>query len=84
MPLTQQQVIQEVRDRLRATHLPLTFDVLDAAVRQDDEWWYVPVSAATRDGSPAPREALVNAYANIENDIEDQTATHVLFVPVKL
>jgi hypothetical protein len=84
MSLTKQQVLDEVRHRLDDAHLPLHFEVLEGAVRKDDDWWYVPVTAKAGNGQPAPREIVVNAYANIENDIQVQMDTNVLFIPAEL
>ena len=84
MAMTRQEVVQVARERLDKLRLPWRFQVLEDAVRQDEDWWYVPVTAEAKNGQSAPREALVNAYANVEEDIQEQDHTNVLFVPANL
>lgn len=77
-------MIEEVRKRLAARKLPWRFQVLEGSVRRDGGWWYVPVAAKSENGVPATREAVITAYADIENDIQEETHTNILFVPAEL
>jgi len=74
-------IIRLVREHLTSVGHGIEFEVIEAGVRQDDTWWYVPV-LATRSGKDVPREVTVNVYANVEDELEQKHELHVLFVPV--
>jgi hypothetical protein len=79
--MTKQEIIQLVQSKLDAVGHGISFDVVEDGVRQDQDWWYVPVLAA-RKGADVPREVTVNIYANIEDELEQSRSVNVLFVPV--
>lgn len=79
--MTKAEVIQLVKTHLDKVGHGIVFEVLEAGMRQEESWWYVPV-LATRNGKDVPREITVNVYANIEDDLEQQHKLSVLFVPV--
>lgn len=79
--MTKTEVIQLVTTRLNKVGHGIVFSVIEDGVRQEDSWWYVPV-LATRHGKDVPREAKVNVYANVEDELEQQHGLSVLFVPV--
>ena len=57
-----------------------SFEVIEEGIRQDGDWWYVPVIAKTRNGIEPPHEILVNIYANIEERLQDE-GYNILFIP---
>jgi len=69
-----------IDQRLSEVNGGLTFEVIRDGVRQDQEWWYVPV-IATRNGKDVPREVTINIYANVETELEESNHVTVLFVP---
>ncbi len=66
--------------RFAAVGHGITFDVIEDGVRQDGDWWYVPV-LATRNGRDVPREVTVNVFANVEDELEQQHQVTVLLIP---
>ncbi len=66
--------------RLQKVNGGLSFEIIQDGVREESEWWYVPV-VATRNGKDIPREVTINIYANIETEFEDEHHVTVLFVP---
>ena len=74
-------MIRSVERRLRETGPNFVFEVLQAGVRQDGDWWYVPVAATHRSGAPLPREFIVSTLANIEDAILESEGANILFVP---
>ena len=73
-------VISLVRNALERAGDRFKFDVLAAGVRQDGNWWYVPVVARTARGGEPPLEVVVNIYANIEEELQND-GLNVMFVP---
>ncbi len=73
-------LINLIDDRFHLVNGGLSFEIIKDGVRQDGEWWYVPV-IATRGGKDVPREVTINIFANIETEIEEQHNVIVLFVP---
>ena len=78
--MTKDDVIKLVDDRLKRVDGGLEFEVIRDGVRQDGEWWYVPV-VASRHGHDVPREVTINVFANVETELEDEHNLTVLFVP---
>jgi hypothetical protein len=74
-------VINSVERRLKETGPNFVFEVLRAGVRQDGDWWYVPVAASHRTGKPLPREFIVSTFANVEDAILSDEGASVLFIP---
>ncbi len=79
--MTAQQVIQEVKSRLANIDVRLRFDVIESAVREDNEWWYVPVIPEMSDGRLAARDFSVNVLAGVETKLFTDLGINVLFVP---
>jgi hypothetical protein len=73
-------LINLINRRFAQVNGGLTFEVIRDGVRQDQEWWYVPV-IATRNGKDVPREVTVNIFSNVETDLEENDHITVLFVP---
>lgn len=73
-------LINLIDQRLTEVNGGLKFEIIRDGVRQDQEWWYVPV-IATRNGKDVPREVTVNIYANVETELEENNHVTVLFVP---
>jgi hypothetical protein len=78
--MSREQLLALLRQRFVAVGHGITFDVIEDGVRQDGDWWYVPV-LATRNGRDVPRELAVNVFANVEDEFEQQHHVSVLFVP---
>jgi hypothetical protein len=78
--MSREQLLALLRQRFVAVGHGITFDVIEDGVRQDGDWWYVPV-LATRNGRDVPRELAVNVFANVEDEFEQQHNVSVLFVP---
>ena len=74
-------IIQAVEGKLRETGPSFVFEVLRAGVRQDGDWWYVPVAATHRTGKALPREFVVSTFANVEDAILNDTGASILFIP---
>ena len=75
------QVIEAVRNHLARTGHCMTFEVIEAAVRQDSEWWYVPILVSWTDGKQPTHEMLVNLYANVEESASSTLDTNILLIP---
>src|SRR5204862_2063408 len=73
-------VMRLIKSRLEQVGHGIVFDIIEDRVRQEDSWWHVPV-LATRKGKDVPREATVNVYANVEDELEQQHKLCVLFIP---
>jgi hypothetical protein len=78
--MNKETLIQTVEERFQTVNGGLKFEIIVDGVRQDSDWWYVPV-IATRHGHDVPRELTINIYANIETELEEQHHVTVLFVP---
>ncbi len=74
-------VIERVREWLRVADPHFRFDVVEAGVRLESEWWYVPVVAQSVRGPEPPHDLVVNIYANLEDQLHDQFGINVLVVP---
>lgn len=79
--MNRDQLLNLLRPRLSQVGHGITFDIVDDGVRQDGDWWYVPV-LATRNGHDVAREFTVQLYANIEDEFEEQHGVSLLLVPV--
>ena len=79
--MNRDQVIQMCREALAQVDRRFQFDVIEAGVRQDGEWWYVPVLAHGPEGAEPTHEFIVNAYANIEERLQEQEHVNIMFVP---
>ena len=78
--MEKQELIGLIKERFSKINGGLTFEIIDDGVRQDSDWWYVPV-IASRNGKDVPRELTINIYANIETELEENKDLTVLFVP---
>ena len=78
--MEKQELIGLIKERFSKINGGLTFEFIDDGVRQDSDWWYVPV-IASRNGKDVPRELTINIYANIETELEENNDLTVLFVP---
>lgn len=79
--MTRDEVIQLAKQQLAQVGHGIKFEVIEAGVRQEDSWWYLPV-LAERNGKELPREFTINVYANIEDELDQKHKVSVLFVPV--
>jgi hypothetical protein len=79
--VTKKSVIRLVKKRLDAVGHGIMFEILEAGVRADGEWWYVPVLSSLR-GQNVKSDVTVNIFATIENDLYSAEGLTVLLVPV--
>ena len=77
----QQGVIDHVRILLDRVGERFRFEIVEAGVRQDDLWWYVPVIALSSDGRELPQQFATNVYANVEQQVADEFKENVLIIP---
>lgn len=75
------EVINLVHERLNNAVRGVAFEVVEAAVRRDNGWWYVPVMMDDLEGRKPTHDILVNLYANVEEDVSKALKTNVLLVP---
>ena len=76
---TAEQVISAVRKYSEDKHPGgATLEVLSQGVRQDREWWYVPVRP---DIQPPKRFEYYEALATIEQEVQEFDHLTVLLVP---
>jgi hypothetical protein len=78
---TKRSVIQSVKNRLASVGHGIEFDILEAGVRADGDWWYVPVISTLR-GKDVKREVTVNLFAAVESELHEAEGLTVLLVPV--
>lgn len=79
--LTKRSVIRLVKKHLDAVGHGIQFEILEAGVRADGEWWYVPVLSSLR-GQDVKRDITVSIFATVENDLHNSEGLTVLLVPV--
>ena len=79
--VTKKSVIRLVRKQLDAVGHGIEFELVEAGVRADGEWWYVPVLSSLR-GQNVKSDVTVNIFANVENDLNNSEGPTVLLVPV--
>ncbi len=77
------EVFTEVEKRLEKADLRLDFHAVEAGVRRDEDWWYVPVITQMKGGRPAPREFAIQILANIETALFEDRKVNVLFIPAQ-
>ena len=58
-----------------------SFEILEAGVRADGEWWSVPVLSRLR-GQDVKRDVTVSIFATVENDLHNTEGLTILLVPV--
>lgn len=75
------EVAEEAKKRLDAVDPRIDFHVVDGGVRQEEDWWYVPVITEMRSGRPAPREFSIHILANVEDQLFSDLGVNVLFIP---
>jgi len=79
--VTKQSVIRLVKKQLDAVGHGIKFEIVEAGVRADEDWWYVPVLSSLR-GQNVKRDVTVNIFAAVENDLHNTQGLTVLLVPV--
>jgi hypothetical protein len=76
---TPQQIIDAVRKHIKDKHPGgAILEVLPQGVRQDREWWYVPIRPNVR---PAKTFEYYEALAEVENELQKFEHLTVLLVP---
>jgi len=77
--LTKRNIAELVRGYLSKIRMDgLTVEVVDRGVRQEEQWWYVPVRT---NKEPRRLYRLYEELAEVECDIEDKENLHVFIVP---
>ena len=73
-------VIEAVRKQLAGLHPGgVTLDVVLDGIRQDQDWWYVPVRPSSE---PTKRYEYYEALAKAETELQKSEGLTVLLVPV--
>jgi hypothetical protein len=78
--MNREQLLTLLKRRFVEVGHGITFDLVEDGIRQDGDWWYVPILAA-RNGHDVPRALTVNLFANIEDEFEQQHGVSVLLFP---
>ncbi len=81
MQLTQDQVVEKIRDYLRreSSKIGMSIRVLDEGVRnEEDRWWYVPVQPSVQ---PAKLSEYYEMLAEVETLMLDNEGVSVTLVP---
>ncbi len=74
-----QQIIEAVQKHLSSRRPGgATLEVVPEGIRQDREWWYVPVRPSIR---PLKRFEYYEALAEVENEVQKIDHLTVLLVP---
>jgi hypothetical protein len=78
--VTKEKVLQLVREQLQ-NHRPggVTLDAVAESIRQQDEYWYVPVLPSAQ---PPRMFEYYEALAEIESTLEESEQLQVWLVPV--
>jgi hypothetical protein len=72
-------VIEAVRKQIQGrTPGGATLEVLTEGIRQDQEWWYVPIQPSIQ---PARRYEYYETLAEVENELQKSDHLTVLLVP---
>lgn len=79
--MSKKKLISAVKKRLDAVGHGIDFQIVEAGVRADDDWWYVPV-LSHKNGKDVRREATVSIFANVENELYRDEKLTVLLIPV--
>ena len=74
-------IFTEVESRLEAADERLDFHAVEAGVRQEDDWWYVPVITQMKGGRPVAREFAVGILARVETALFEDEHVNVLLIP---
>jgi hypothetical protein len=75
-----EELISLINDHLKNEHPGgATLSIVPEGIRQDDDWWYVPVKS---DRIPDRLFEYYEALANVESQIEEDNQVTVLFIPV--
>lgn len=76
---TEQEVVEAVRRHLQDVHPGgAVLEVVAQGVRQDQEWWYVPVRPSVQ---PSRRYEYYEALAGVEKELQKSEHLTVLLVP---
>ncbi len=78
---TKESIIRLVSNKLNAVGHGIKFEIVEAGVRADGEWWYIPVISSLR-GKAVKREVTVGIFAIAEDELHSQEKITVLLVPV--
>ena len=77
--LAQQDVIKTVREALaRHPRKEWDVDILEEGVRQEDDWWYIPVCPR---GETARSIHYYDLLAEVEGDLQDEMGLNILLIP---
>jgi hypothetical protein len=79
--VTKKSVIRLVKKQLDGVGHGIKFELVEAGVRSDGEWWYVPVLSSLR-GQNVKSDVTVSIFANVENELHNTEGLTVLLVPV--
>ena len=76
--MTRNQIIEELKTRLASEFArPFDLHLFEDGIRQEDDWWYVPVSSGIADANAFQYSPILN---RIEEEFETQ-GTKLLLIP---
>jgi len=79
--VTKNSVIRLVKEQLDAVGHGIEFEIVEAGVRADGDWWSVPVLSSLR-GQNVKRDVTVSIFATVEDNLHSTEGLTVLLVPV--
>jgi hypothetical protein len=79
--VTKKSVIRLVKEQLDAVGHGIKFEIAEAGVRADGDWWSVPVLSSLR-GQNVKRDVTVSIFATVEDNLHTSEGLTVLLVPV--
>jgi hypothetical protein len=79
--VTKKSVIRLVKEQLDAVGHGIEFEIVEAGVRADGDWWSVPVLSSLR-GQNVKRDVTVSIFATVEDNLHNSEGLTVLLVPV--
>ena len=74
-------IIRLVKKQLDGVGHGIEFEVVEAGVRADGDWWYVTVLSRLR-GQDVKRDVTVSIFATVENELHKTEGVTVLLLPV--
>jgi hypothetical protein len=79
--VTKKSVIRLVKEQLDTVGHGIEFEIVEAGVRADGDWWSVPVLSSLR-GQNVKRDVTVSIFATVEDNLHNSEGLTVLLVPV--
>ncbi len=76
---SQREISGRVQQRLDSERLgPVRFTILMEGVRQEDDWWYVPVQPSEE---PAKTSDYYDLLARVQTELLEEDDLNIVFIP---